>query len=145
MRLSVIALGLVVLLLLAMACGGGNADVGRGPAADAAPSHATPNTPDVFMTFEGNRYKVVDVVLASSLPRDQLREIGVVDKADIRYQAPGAEIDIYESGPLKVYRRQGDAVPLYTFSPFGGGVPALWVRWSACATAPTRATCASAS
>ena len=124
MRLSIIALGLVVLLLLAMACGGGNADVGRGPTADAAP-----NTPDVFMTFEGNRYKVVDVVLASSLSWDQLQEIGVVDTMDIRYQAPGTEIFIYEGGPLKVYRRQGDAVPLYTFSPFGGGVPALWVRW----------------
>ena len=126
-------LAVTSLALLAAACGGDS-----GPAAtnddDSGPAAAEDSTgdgpassgfvaPNVFMTFEGQRYQLRDV-LQADLIADEFTEIGVASEADIDYD-----------GDLTVYRRQGDAAAAYTFSPAvdaegeEGDLPALWNRW----------------
>ena len=126
-------LAVTSLALLAAACGGDS-----GPAAtnddDSGPAAAEDSTgdgpassgfvaPNVFMTFEGQRYQLRDV-LQADLIAEEFREIGVASEADIDFD-----------GELTVYRRQGDAAAVYTFSPAAetegeeGDLPALWNRW----------------
>ena len=79
--------------------------------------------PNVFMTFEGQRYQLRDV-LQADLISDQFTEIGAASEANIDFD-----------GDLTVYRRQGDDAAVYTYSPAvdgeseEGDVPALWNRW----------------
>ncbi len=126
-------LAVTSLVLLAAACGGDS-----GPAAtngdDPGPAAADDSTgggpassgfvaPNVFMTFEGQRYQLRHV-LQADLISDQFTEIGVASEANIDFE-----------GDLTVYRRQGDDAVVYTYSPAvdggsgEGDVPALWNRW----------------
>ena len=79
--------------------------------------------PNVFMTFEGQRHQLRDV-LQADLISDQFTEIGAASEADIDFD-----------GELKVYRRAGDDMAVYTYSPAvdaedeEGDVPALWEKW----------------
>ena len=129
MRLRWIAVPLVAvasLALLAAACGGGDS----GPAASDEPDGEGPASsglvaPDTFLTFEGQRYQLREV-LQADLIADEFTEVGVASEADIDYE-----------GELTVFRRQGDGDAVYTFSPAigtdseEGDVPALWFRWEA--------------
>jgi hypothetical protein len=126
-------LAVTSLALLAAACGGGS-----GPAAtngdDPGPAAADDSTgdgltssgfvaPNVFMTFEAQRYQLRDV-LQADLISNEFVEIGAASEADIDFE-----------GELKVYRRAGDDMAVYTYSPAmdgeseEGDVPALWNRW----------------
>ncbi len=79
--------------------------------------------PNVFMTFEGQRYQLRDV-LQADLISDDFTEVGAASEADIDFD-----------GELTVYRRQGDDSTVYTYSPAvdiageEGDVPALWEKW----------------
>ena len=79
--------------------------------------------PKVFMTFDGQRYQLRDV-LQANLISDDFTEIGAASEADIDFD-----------GELAVFRRQGDDSAVYTYSPAvdidgeEGGVPALWEKW----------------
>ena len=79
--------------------------------------------PNVFMTFEGQRYQLRDIFQAD-LITDQFTEIGAASEADIDFD-----------GELNVYRRAGDDMAVYTYSPAvdaedeEGDVPALWEKW----------------
>ena len=129
MRLRWIAVPLVAvasLALLAAACGGGDS----GPAASDEPDGEGPASaglvgPDTFLTFEGQRYRLREI-LQADLVSEEFTEVGVASEANIDYE-----------GELTVFRHQGDDVAVYTFSPpIGadggeGGVPALWFRWEA--------------
>ncbi len=129
MRLRWIAVPLVAvawLALLAAACGGDDS----GPAASDEPDGEGPASsglvaPDTFLTFEGQRYQLREV-LQADLIADEFTEVGVASEADIDYD-----------GELAVFRRQGDGAAVYTFSPAidtgseEGDVPALWLRWEA--------------
>jgi len=110
------------LALLAAACGGD----GSGPAPSddgAGPSSSGLVAPDTFLTFDGQRYQLREV-LQAGLISDDFTEVGVAAEADIDYE-----------GELKVYQHQGDAAAVYTFSSAAdaageeGGVPALWEKW----------------
>ncbi len=128
MRLRWIAVPLVAvasLALLAAACGGDS-----GPAASDEPDGEGPASsglvaPDTFLTFEGQRYQLREV-LQADLIAEEFTEVGVASEADIDYE-----------GELTVFRRQGDGAAVYTFSPAidtdseEGDVPALWLRWEA--------------
>ncbi len=113
------------LALLAAACGGDS-----GPAASDEPDGEGPASsglvgPDTFMTFEGQRYQLREI-LQAYLITDEFTEVGVASEANIDYE-----------GELTVFRRQGDGADVYTLSPtmdiegVEGGVPALWFRWEA--------------
>jgi len=128
MRLRWIAVPLAAvasLALLAAACGGDS-----GPAASDEPDGEGPESsglvaPDTFLTFEGQRYQLREVLQADLIP-EEFTEVGVASEADIDYE-----------GELTVFRRQGDGAAVYTFSPAigtdseEGDVPALWLRWEA--------------
>ncbi len=121
------------LALLAAACGGDsgpaapNSDNSGSETSD-QPSGDEPASsgfvaPNVFMTFEGQRYELGDV-FQSDLISDEFTEIGVASAADIDFE-----------GELKVFGRSGDDAAVYTFSPAldvegeEEDVPALWLRW----------------
>ena len=136
MRLRWILVPLVAvasLALLAAACGGDS-----GPAvsdSDNSGSEISDQTsgdeptssgfvaPNVFMTFEEQRYQLRDV-LQANLISDDFTEVGVASEANIDFD-----------GELTVYRRQGDDAAVYTYSPAvdqngeEGDLPALWNRW----------------
>ena len=79
--------------------------------------------PNVFMTFEGQRYQLRDILQADLISND-FTEVGAASEADIDFD-----------GELTVYRRQGDDAAVYTHSPAvdadgeEGVVPALWEKW----------------
>ncbi|MCH7523062.1 MAG: hypothetical protein IH920_04740 [Chloroflexi bacterium] len=122
------------LALLAAACGGDSTPAvsdsdDSGPAAaddltggDEASSSGFV-APNVFMTFEGQRYQLRDVLQADLIP-DQFTEIGAASEANIDFD-----------GELTVFRRQGDDSAVYTYSPAvdaedeEGDLPALWEKW----------------
>ena len=132
--LIVILAAIASLALLAAACGSDSTPAvsdsdDSGPAAaddltggDEATSSGFV-APNVFMTFEGQRYQLRDV-LQANLIADDFTEIGATSEANI-------DID----GELTVYRRQGDDAAVYTYSPAvdtggeEGDLPALWNRW----------------
>ncbi len=124
---------LASLALLAAACGGDS-----GPAASDGDNSGSETSdqpsgdglsssgfvaPNVFMTFEGQRYQLRDV-LQANLIADDFTEIGAASEANIDFD-----------GELTVYRRQGDDAAVYTYSPAvdaedeEGDLPALWNRW----------------
>ncbi len=131
--LTVFLAAIASLALLAAACGGDSTPAisdsdDSGPAAaddsaggdDPASGFVAPN---VFMTFEGQRYQLRDV-LQADLITDQFTEIGAASEANIDFD-----------GALTVYRRQGDDSAVYTYSPAvdaegeEGDLPALWEKW----------------
>ena len=79
--------------------------------------------PNVFMTFDRQRYQLRDV-LQANLISDEFTEVGAASEANIDFD-----------GELTVYRRQGDDSAVYTYSPAvdaedeDGDLPALWNRW----------------
>ena len=122
------------LALLAAACGGDSGpaatngdDSGPAAADDSAggdePASSRFVAPNVFMTFEGQRYQLRDV-LQANLISDDFTEVGAASEADIDFD-----------GELKVYRRAGDDMAVYTYSPAvdeggeDGDLPALWEKW----------------
>src|SRR3972149_1717618 len=107
--LSLPLLAVASLTLLAAACngdGGGPAasnDKDSGPA-DTGPSSSGAIVADTFLTFEGKRYELRDI-LQADLVTDEFTQVGAASEADIDYE-----------GELKVYRGQGDDASVYTFS-----------------------------
>ena len=131
MRIPWLSLPLLVvasLALLAAACngdGGGPAasnDKDSGPA-DTGPSSSGAIVADTFLTFQGQRYELRDI-LQADLVGDEFAEIGVASEADIDYESE-----------LKVYTRAGDDAAVYTHSSAvdgdgeEGDAPATWAQW----------------
>ena len=130
--LIVFLAAIAALALLAAACGGASTPAATdgddsGPAATddstGGPELSGFVAPNVFMTFEGQRYQLRDV-LQADLISDDFTEVGAALEADIDFD-----------GELTVYRRQGDDSTVYTYSPAvdiageEGDVPALWEKW----------------
>ena len=121
-------LSAMAFLVLLAACGDGDSQpvtTARSRISGApTPSGGGALPGDTFLTFDGRRYILREVEAASSIPATDFVEIGTASQADIDYV-----------GELKVYRRQGDATYVYTYSPpasVGGqenAVPAAWLRW----------------
>lgn len=115
-------------LALTAACGGGDQK-----AAPASPTTQAPPVtsggsvaPDVFMTFEGRRYRAQDVG-TDLVSLDNVELAGTTD-----------QIDIEHTGPVEVYQPKGGAGDaLYTFEPGrqfpeeeGGSTPDVWLEWA---------------
>ncbi len=122
------------LALLAAACGGDStpavsdsdnsgSETSDRPSGDGEPSSPGFVAPNVFMTFEGQRYQLGDIFQAN-LISDDFTEVGAASEADIDFD-----------GELTVFHRQGDDSAVYTYSPAvdeggeEGDLPALWNRW----------------
>jgi len=96
-----------VLLTLVAACG----DSGTTPQATATEEEASPDAgaslPDIFMTFEGLRYRLVRVESSAAPVQGEAALAGVADDTDIDHE-----------GPVQVYRAT-DVQELYTFQASG--------------------------
>jgi len=121
-----VAIGAMV-LALAAACGGGDEKAAPpSPTAEPPVSSGGSVAPDVFMTFEGKRYRARDVG-SDLVSRDHLVVAGATE-----------QIDIDHTGPVEVYRLDvGPTDVLYTFSPGrellegeGGATPDVWLEWA---------------
>jgi len=123
-------LALASLALLAAACN----DNGGKPAAsnnedsgpaDGGPSSSGAIVPNTFLTFEGRRYELKDILQADLLS-DQFTEVGTASEADVDYE-----------NELKVYTKAGEDAAVYTYtaavdgSGEEGDVPATWAKWEA--------------
>lgn len=124
---------------LAVACGDDDDDGGAAtgsPTAVATPT-ASPDggasgsvpsvgsvAPNTFLTYEGERYRLVELLQAD-----------LVDESAFEEAGEATEIDI-DQEDLMVYTKADDPDAVYTFSPgtesdqVGEGIPALWYRWS---------------
>lgn len=78
--------------------------------------------PNTFMTFEGKRYRLVEVLQANLIDEKAFRKVRATQQADIDF-----------AGSLDVFRRDGEPVGLYTFSKGQGtgeaAVAPTWLRW----------------
>lgn len=110
---------------------GSDSDPDRPPATatvassdDAGSVSSSSVAPNTFLTFEGRRYRLLDLEQADLIDESAFSAIGEASEADI------------DQDDLTVYRRDGDNEAVYTLSASqavdgaeGEGVPALWYRW----------------
>ncbi len=95
---------------------------GEEPSGD-GPASSGLVVPNTFLTFEGQRYQLREVLQANIISND-FTEVGAASEADIDFD-----------GELKVYRLAGDDMAVYTYSPAvdeggeEGDLPALWEKW----------------
>jgi hypothetical protein len=100
---SIVAAG--VLLTLAAACGGGTTP--QATPTEEASADAEASLPDVFMTFEGLRYRLVGVESSAAPVQGEAVLAGVADDTDIDHE-----------GSTQVYRAT-DGQEIYTFEANG--------------------------
>jgi hypothetical protein len=112
--------------LLGAGCSGGHNDAASGqPAAEGQGTVSGPNSPgaivpNFLMTFEGNQYRLVQVLQADQTDGSAFTPVGQASQSDA-------------GGDLTVYTRQGDDSSVYThFKGTSGGedaAPESWYRW----------------
>jgi len=120
------------LALLAGACGKDDDDDDRSPteqpatvsdAGGSVPSSGSV-APNTFLTFEGQQYRLVDLLQADLIDDSDFEDVGEATEADI------------DQEDLTVYRKADDADAVYTYAEpieseaAGEGIPALWYRWT---------------
>lgn len=126
-KMTLAAAAGVLALALGAACGGGGDDVPQpSPTTEPSPVIAEGSVaPNVFMTFEGERYRA--------------RDVGpdLVTPEEVEVAGTTAEIDIDHAGRVMVYRLMADSTgSLFTFQPGRvtaeeeeGSGPDLWLEW----------------
>jgi hypothetical protein len=79
--------------------------------------------PNTFLTFDGQQYRLVELMQADLIDDSAFEEVGEATDADI------------DQEDLVVYRKGDDSDAVYTYAEgmdseaVGEGVPALWYRW----------------
>lgn len=120
------------LAVFASACGDDDEGGSSGPAeptatvADAGGSVPSSGSvaPNTFLTFDGQRYRLVELLQADLIDDSGFEAVGEATDADV------------EQEDLTVYRKADDADAVYTYAEgtesevVGEGVPALWYRWT---------------
>jgi hypothetical protein len=131
-RLALVGAVLIVpLAILAGACGNDNGSQGSpveptATVADAGASVPSSGSvaPNTFLTFEGRRYRLMELLQVDLIDESAFEGAGVATEADI------------DQEDLTVYRKADDPSAVYTYSrgsdseEVGEGIPALWYRWS---------------
>jgi hypothetical protein len=119
-RLFVVLGAMALLASLAVACGDDGDD---SPSGDTG-SSGEPVAPggglvprDTFLTYDGKRYELVNMLQESMAPAGEFEEIGSATEADI------------ELKDLRVFSREGDGESVYTYSAATADDPAFWLAW----------------
>ena len=110
---------------LTIACSNGDddrapatgADAGGG-AAGIVPAAGELIAPGQYLTFEGKRYELVNL-LFEDLSEGEFEVIGEASQSDVDVQ-----------GDLRVFRRDGDPDAVYTYSARTVEDPAYWLAWA---------------
>ncbi len=109
-------IGVVALLAsLAVACGG-NDDTAAvdGPAPGVSGGLVAR---DQFMTYDGHRYELVNMIFESMLPADEFQPVGTVSQSDV---------DLTDR---RVFSRAGDTTAVYTHSAPTPDDNGFWLAW----------------
>jgi hypothetical protein len=116
--LKFIAVGAIALLAtLAVACGGG----GKAPESNdgaGAVSSAGMVAPDTFLTYDGQRYELVNILQEDFVSRSEFQVAGEATEADVDMK-----------GDMRVFIRTGDAGSIYTYSAPTADDTGFWLAW----------------
>ena len=118
-RFGLMMMGAIVLLAsLAVACGGSDSpnaasDQGGG----VAPSGGLVAR-DKFMTYDGHRYQLVNMIFEEMVPAEQFQAVGMATQADVDM-----------SGDMQVFVREGDSTAVYTHSGANQDDNGVWLAW----------------
>lgn len=113
--IATVAVAAGALLALAAGCGGSGTRP-QATATTAASASPGASIADVFMTFEGRRYRLVGVQSSAAPVQGEAVLVGVTE-----------DIDVDHEGPVQVYRAT-DGPAVYTFQPGDGGLAKRGVR-----------------
>lgn len=121
-KLNILIAGAVTALaLLAAGCGGD--DDNGAPAPDEGSQAVSPGggalvVPNTFLTYEGERFELIQFLQADMVAESEFRAIGEATDADIDFD-----------GKLTVYQRENDSDAVYTLSPATQDDVTMWLRW----------------
>ena len=108
-----------LLASLAVACGddetptaGGDTGAGVSPGGMIAPNQ--------FLTYEGQRYELVNMLFETMVPAEEFEAVGVATESDVDLK-----------GDMRVFNRQGDTSAIYTYSTPTADDGGLWLAWRA--------------
>ena len=76
--------------------------------------------PNTFMTYEGQRYELVNMLFEAMAPAEAFAVVG---------EATAADIDL--RGDMRVFERAGDSTAVYTYSAPTADDGGLWLAWRA--------------
>jgi hypothetical protein len=118
MRVFVV-LGAIVLAAFAAACGGDEdaPATGEGGGSGAVVPGGGLVPRDTFLTYEGKRYELVNMLQESMAPASEFEEIGQASEAGV------------ELTDLRVFSREGDTESVYTHSAATADDGAFWLAW----------------
>ena len=119
---SMLIAGLVTALaVFAIGCGGNDEpevsvpDEGSQAVSPGGGALVVPNT---FLTYEGERFELIQFLQADMVAESEFRAIGEATDADIDFD-----------GKLTVYQRENDSDAVYTLSPATQDDLTMWLRW----------------
>lgn len=115
--INLLMMGLVALVAsLAVACGDDEKATPDEAMGGGGAGLVRPNT---FMTFEGRRYELVNMIFEEMVDADEFQEAGV---------ASGADIELKDK---RVFKRKSDPEAMYTFSAATADDLGFWLAWRA--------------
>lgn len=115
--IRLLTVGAIALLAaVAVACGGDDdSPSDGGEVAGGGSGLIRPNT---FMTYEGQRYELVNMIFEDMVPESEFHEAGVATQADIDMK-----------GDMRVFKRDGDTTAVYTYSAPTADDVGIWLAW----------------
>jgi hypothetical protein len=114
----VLMLGAVALLAsLAVACGDGGDGETPGGTGAISPGGGM-IAPNQFLTYEGERYELVNMLLEIMVPPEQFVPVGVATESDVDLK-----------GDMRVFQREGDSTAIYTYSAPTEDDGGIWLAW----------------
>jgi len=122
-KLNTLVAGIVTALaIVAIGCGGSDPEpevsVPEENPRAVSPGGGALVVPNTFLTYEGERFELIQFLQADFEDESEFREIGEATDADIDYESP-----------LTVYEREGDSDAVYTLSEETPDDVAFWLRW----------------
>ena len=110
-------IGMTLLASLVMACGGGDTtgnEDGAGPGSVSGGMVAR----NQFMTYDGHRYELVNMIFEGMIPSEELQAAGTATESDV---------DL--TGDMRVFTRAGDTTVVYTHSAATADDNGFWLAW----------------
>lgn len=116
--ITILLVGAVVVLAsLAVACGDDGGRVGaQAPGTGAVGGGMI--APNQFLTHEGARYELVNMMLEIMVPAEQFVPVGVATQSDVDLK-----------GDMRVFQREGDSTAIYTYSAPTADDGGIWLAW----------------
>lgn len=108
---------LAVLASLAMACGGDDEAPASGDTGAGTVSGGM-IMPNQFLTYEGERYELVNILFENMLPAGEFTAVGLATESDVDLK-----------GDMRVFNRKGDSTAVYTYAAPTADDGGMWLAW----------------